>query len=262
MTTDIIAITNQKGGVGKTTTAMNLSAALAVAGFPTLLIDFDPQGNASTGLGVEKQALSTSLMDLFMDDQGLGLLLQQNPHLEQLYILPSDQGLAGFETSFSARRDRHHILKRSLKNFLSTRHPAPRFVLIDCPPSLNLLTLNALNAANSALIPMQCEFYSLQGLTQLRKTVELVRQKLNPGLQLKGILLTMMDQRNRICVEVEQEVRNAFKELVFSTVIPRNIRLSEAPSHGLPALLYDHRCAGSRAYAELAGEFLQKMGQK
>tara|TARA_B100000678_G_scaffold280327_1_gene276930 strand:+ start:727 stop:1506 length:780 start_codon:yes stop_codon:yes gene_type:complete len=249
-----IAIANQKGGVGKTTTAINIATAIAATGWRTLLVDMDPQGNASTGLGIPSQDRDYSTYDLLMDE-GTVAQCTQTSRIPNLDLIPATQDLSGAEVELVSEPDR---IDR-LKNALASADGAYDVCFIDCPPSLGLLTLNALSAADSLLVPLQCEFFALEGLSQLLQTVERVQQGINPSLKIIGVTLTMFDRRNRLTDQVAEDVRECLGGLVFDTVIPRNVRLSEAPSHGLPALIYDHSCAGSRAYMSLARELLGRM---
>ncbi|HEY2111025.1 MAG TPA: AAA family ATPase [Dongiaceae bacterium] len=249
----ILAIANQKGGVGKTTTAINLATALAACDKRVLVLDIDPQGNATTGLGVPREAIGLTSYDVLVDGAPIAsaILATLVPHL---WILPGSVDLAGAELELASALAREF----RLRNALATIAAGYDYILIDCPPSLNLLTVNALTSATGVLVPLQCEYYALEGLSQLLKTVELVKQNLNSTLEIEGVVLTMYDRRNNLCDMVAADVRRHFGPRVFDTVIPRNVRLSEAPSHGKPALLYDLRCSGSQAYIQLAGELLRR----
>lgn len=254
--TRIIAIANQKGGVGKTTTAINLATALAAIGEKVLVLDIDPQGNASTGLGIDRNNRRLSSYDVVI--YGVSVVEAALPTaVPNLSIVPSTLDLLGVEMEIAAHTDRSHRLKNAL------RHD-PRiignfsYILIDCPPSFNLLTLNAMGAADSVLVPLQCEFLALEGLSQLLETVKRVRASLNPKLNIQGIVLTMYDGRNNLANQVVDDVRAFMGEKVYRTIIPRNVRVSEAPSFGKPALLYDLKCAGSQAYLQLASEVIQR----
>ncbi|MDE2356344.1 MAG: ParA family protein [Alphaproteobacteria bacterium] len=249
----VLAVANQKGGVGKTTTAINLGTALAAVGQRVLLIDSDPQGNASTGLGVPPQKRRRTLYDVLMEGVGVGDAIVATD-VPGLSLLPSDSDLSGIELELGRTPRRAHRLSDAIA---ANQGVAPfDYVLIDCPPSLNLLTVNALTAANAILVPLQCEFFALEGLSQLLRTVEQVRQTLNPHLEIQGVVLTMFDRRNSLSGQVARDVRNYLKDKVYDTVIPRNVRVSEAPSFGKPALIYDLHCAGSRAYLDLARELI------
>ena len=250
----VITIANQKGGVGKTTTAINLATALAAIGERVLIIDVDPQGNASTGLGIERDDRTISAYDILLGNASASgaAIATAVPGLS---IVPSTMDLLGIEMEIAGASDRVFRLRNAL-----SRPDMRRFsyVIVDCPPSLNLLTLNAMAAAHSVLVPLQCEFFALEGLSQLLKTVEQIRASVNPGLAIQGIVLTMYDGRNNLANQVVDDVRAYMGNTVYETVIPRNVRLSEAPSHGKPAILYDLQCAGSQAYLNLASEVIQR----
>ena len=248
-----IAIANQKGGVGKTTSAINIATAMAATGWRTLLVDLDPQGNASTGMGVPSEHRESSSYELLVEGAPLDDCIQPSP-IPGLDVVPATVDLSGAEVELVSVTDRTDRLRAALD-----KHQAHDICFIDCPPSLGLLTLNALGAANTLLVPLQCEFFALEGLSQLLQTVERVQQRFNPDLGIIGVALTMFDRRNRLTDQVADDVRDCLGNLVFETVIPRNVRLSEAPSHGLPALVYDHACAGSRAYMALARELIGRL---
>ena len=256
----IMAIANQKGGVGKTTTAINLGTALAAIGQKVVIIDLDPQGNASTGLGVAKADRIKTSYDVIVGEEPLQSALIQTD-VPGLQIAPSDVELSGAELELANAPRRSHRLRAAIDRYqrdLESRSDRCDYILIDCPPSLNLLTVNSLAASSSILVPLQCEFFALEGLTQLMRTVDLVRNHLNPNLEIQGIVLTMYDTRNALSAEVAADVRAHFGDKVYKTMIPRNVRVSEAPSVGKPVLLYDHKCAGSQAYIGLAKEVVRQ----
>lgn len=254
----VIAIANQKGGVGKTTTAINLGTALAAIKQRVVIVDLDPQGNASTGLGVPPSARNLTVFDLIVGDDRLDSALTPTV-VPGLSIVPSDVLLSGAELELANDNRRSYKLKRAIEDYVSDARREPiDYILIDCPPSLNVLTVNALTAADSILVPLQCEFFALEGLTQLLKTVERVRGHLNARLDIQGLVLTMYDGRNNLSAEVAADVREHFGDKVYKTVIPRNVRVSEAPSVGKPVLLYDLQCAGSKAYVSLAKEVVRQ----
>jgi len=252
----VIALANQKGGVGKTTTAINLATALAAIGEEVLLIDLDPQGNASTGLGIGPDERELSTYDLLLGEQNLQAVAQQTA-VPRLSVAPATLDLLGLEMEISGDSDRTYRLKKTIAGHLG-RTPDFTYVLIDCPPSLNLLTLNALAAADSVLVPLQTEFFALEGLSQLLQTIEQVRGSINNRLAIQGVVLTMFDKRNNLASQVMSDVRETLGDLVYETVIPRNVRVSEAPSFGKPVLLYDMKCVGSQAYLKLASELIQR----
>lgn len=250
----IITIANQKGGVGKTTTAINLATALAAIGEQVLVIDLDPQGNASTGLGIERRARRYSSYDLMTRNADLSEIVVPTA-VPNLSVIPSTMDLLGVEMEIAGEKDRVQRVKSALAGEAAS---AFDYVLIDCPPSLNLLTINAMVAAHSILVPLQCEFFALEGLSQLLDTVGQVRGTLNPDLDIQGIVLTMYDARNNLAQQVVADVREHLGDKVYATLIPRNVRVSEAPSYGKPAIIYDLKCAGSQAYLQLASEVIQR----
>lgn len=251
-----IAIANQKGGVGKTTTAINVATAMAATGWKTLLIDLDPQGNASTGIGIDASRRGISSYDVLVGEATLAEAVMPTS-IPGLDIIPATVDLSGAEIELVDFKDRTGQLRKAFEG-----HTGHDICFIDCPPSLGLLTLNALTAADTLLVPLQCEFFALEGLSQLLQTVEKVQQLFNPDMGIVGVVLTMFDRRNRLTDQVADDVRDCLGNLVFEAVIPRNVRLSEAPSHGLPALIYDHACTGSRAYMALARELIGRLPER
>lgn len=256
----VIAVANQKGGVGKTTTAINLGTALAAIGERVLVIDLDPQGNASTGLGISKESRTCSVYEVLMGEATLSQAVQASA-VPGLFVLPSSVDLSGAELELITMPRRNHRLRDVLHDAAENGQQPFTYVLVDCPPALSLLTINALTAADSVLVPLQCEFFALEGLSQLLRTVEMVRDTLNPILEIQGVVLTMFDSRNNLSDQVALDVRGFLGSKVYDTVIPRNVRVSEAPSYGKPVLIYDMHCAGSRAYIKLAGEILRQERQ-
>ena len=250
----VIAIANQKGGVGKTTTAINLGASLAVAEQKTLVIDMDPQGNATSGLGIDRGAISSSMYEVLVDREPLEKAVIEHVHFPFLNLAPSDQELVGAEVQLVEQKEREKLLRKSLEQVREKYD----YILVDCPPSLGLLTLNTLAAADSVLIPIQCEFYALQGLTQLLNTVTVVQQSLNPRLQVEGVLLTMYDQRLNLSRQVADEAKEYFGDKVYTVTIPRNVRLAEAPSFGKPIVVYDILSVGAQSYLALAQEIIAR----
>ncbi|TVR09080.1 MAG: ParA family protein [Salinarimonadaceae bacterium] len=256
----ILALANQKGGVGKTTTAINLGTALAAIGEKVLIIDLDPQGNASTGLGIDQKMRRASTYHVLTGEMDLRSAILETA-VPRLHVAPSTLDLLGVELEIARERNRAHRLRHGIEGLAVGDHLRAEpytYVLIDCPPSLNLLTINALAAADAVLVPLQCEFFALEGLGQLLRTVEQVRNTVNPRLEIQGVVLTMYDPRNNLSGQVVADVREYLGPKVFETMIPRNVRVSEAPSYGKPVLLYDLKCAGSQAYLRLASEVIQR----
>jgi chromosome partitioning protein len=253
----VLVVANQKGGVGKTTTAINLGTALAAIGQPTVIVDIDPQGNASTGLGIPRAERKVTSYEVLMGEAQVADALMPTK-IPGLSLVASTVDLSGAELELIELPRRNYRLKDALDRFGAENSGRFSYVLIDCPPSLSLLAVNAMAAADAVIVPLQCEFFALEGLSQLLKTIERVRTSLNPSLEIQGIVLTMYDKRNRLSDQVAADVRKHMGDRVYQTVIPRNVRISEAPSHGLPALVYDLRCPGSQAYIKLAGELIQR----
>lgn len=251
-----ICVFNQKGGVGKTTTNINLCSYLAMEGYKVLTIDIDPQGNTTSGLGLDKKNLELSMYDVLTSDVELNDIIIKSELIDNLYIAPSTMELAGAEVEMISIIDAQTILKRKLAEVESNYD----YIFIDCPPSLGLLTINALTCINSVLIPIQCEFYALEGVSQLINTVDLVKKSLNKGIEIEGVVMTMYDYRTNLANEVHAEVKKFFKDKVYDTKVSRNIRLAEAPSFGLPIMLYDEKCKGADAYKDLTKEFLKRQG--
>lgn len=248
----VIAVFNQKGGVGKTTTNVNLSACIAVRGKKVLVVDIDPQGNTTSGLGIDKKELKKTIYDVLIGTAKAEEVITQTA-VENLSIIPSSVQLAGAEIELTGFEEREKMLKKALEGIRDEY----QYVFIDCPPSLGLLTINALTAADSVLIPIQCEYYALEGVSQLMNTIWLVQRGLNPDLKVEGVVLSMFDGRTNLSIQVVDEVKRYFKGMVYTTIIPRNVRLAEAPSYGVPILMYDPKSKGAEAYEELADEFIE-----
>ncbi|MDJ0930424.1 ParA family protein [Breoghania sp.] len=254
----VLSLANQKGGVGKTTTAINLGTALAAIGERVLVIDLDPQGNASTGLGIDRSQRTVFTYEVLYGEATLKGAIRETV-VPRLWAAPSTMDLLGLELEIADSPDRAFKLRKAIADYVAEHdNPGFSYILVDCPPSLNLLTINALSASHSILVPLQCEFFALEGLSQLLSTVEQVKQALNPELSIHGIVLTMYDSRNNLSTQVVADVRETMGEAVYDTVIPRNVRVSEAPSYGKPVLLYDLKCPGSQAYLRLASEIIQR----
>ena len=258
MNKKIISVINQKGGVGKTTTVINLAAALTMQGKKILVIDLDPQGNATTGLGLSNTDSSNQTIYSVLNGTKKIYDVIKKTNFDKLDLITSNVDLSGLEVETAGDNRRAFILKDELTSILNDSRASYDYILIDCPPSLSLLTIMALVASQSLLVPLQTEFFALEGLTQLMKTIERIKNNLNPELSIRGILLTMYDRRNKLSGEVEREARNYFKEKVYQSVVPRNVRLSEAPSHGVPVLIYDKACSGSKSYFNFTEEFLNQ----
>ena len=251
-----IAIFNQKGGVGKTTTNINLCSYLAMNGYKVLAIDIDPQGNTTSGLGVDKRKINYSMYDVLTSNVTLSEVIKKSEIIDNFYIAPSNMNLAAAEVEIVGQEEREKVLKNKIDEIKEQYD----FIFIDCPPSLGVLTLNALTASNSVLIPIQCEFYALEGVGQLMSTVQLIKRYLNTSLEIEGVIMSMYDSRTRLCNEVVDEIKNHFKDKVYDTFIPRNVKLAESPSFGLPIMLYDDKCKGAEAFEALTEEFIRRQG--
>lgn len=253
----VISIANQKGGVGKTTTNINLAACLAIKGKKVLILDIDPQGNTTSGMGISKRGLNITTHEILIEDNHHPEEAVIPTGIENLDIMPASVQLAGAEVELINKAGREKRLKMAI-DILKPRYD---YIFVDCPPSLGILTINSLTAVDSVLIPIQCEFYALEGVSQLMSTIEIVKKNLNPSLEIEGVILSMFDGRTNLSIQVVEEVKKYFKEKVYTTVIPRNVRLAEAPSHGMPVIQYDPRSTGARAYMEFAEEFLEAEGE-
>ena len=257
MSEKVISIINQKGGVGKTTTAINLAAGLSLQGKKVLVIDLDPQGNATTGLGLSSKGIKKTVYDVLIDKCNFEESISETK-IDNLKIVPSNVDLSGLEVETASDSRRAFLLKDKIEYFIKSNNNDFSYVFIDCPPSLSLLTIMALVAAKSLIVPLQAEFFALEGLSQLIKTIDRVKHNLNPNLDIRGVVLTMFDKRNKLSGEVDLEARKFFDNKVYKTVIPRNVRLSEAPSHGIPVIIYDKSCSGTKSYLNFAEEFLKQ----
>tara|TARA_B100000579_G_scaffold437783_1_gene468994 strand:+ start:1966 stop:2766 length:801 start_codon:yes stop_codon:yes gene_type:complete len=255
--TQIVSVINQKGGVGKTTTVINLAAGLALQNKKVLVIDLDPQGNATTGLGLSNLDSKDTIYEVLVGQKNFKDVIKSSK-IDNLNIITSNVDLSGLEVETAGDSDRAFLLKEKINEFLESNQNEFSYIFIDCPPSLSLLTVMALVVSNSLIVPLQTEFFALEGLTQLIKTIDRIKDKLNSNLIIRGILLTMFDRRNKLSTQVELEARNYFKDKVYNTIIPRNVRLSEAPSHGMPVLMYDKNCPGSNAYFSFTNEFISQ----